>query len=42
MQTASVLGRLYMVCPFSLEKRRVAGNGIGRGLLNCGRHVYRD
>lgn len=42
IQIASMLGRLYVVCPFSLEKRRVAGNGIGRGLLNQGRHVNRD
>lgn len=31
-----------MVCPFSLEKRRLAGNGVGRGLLNHGRRVNRD
>lgn len=42
VQTASVLGRLYTACPFSLEKRRVAGNGIDRGLLNYGRHVNRN
>lgn len=42
IQTASILGRPYMVCPFSLEQRRVAGNGVGRGLLNHGTHVIRD
>lgn len=30
------------VCPFTLEKRRVAGNGMGRELLKHGKEVNRD